>query len=70
VDFPKFDRLAMSLLTWVKFTRLKTLKNSVRNCRFAPYPPMNHGILRFLITEKSVLAKPGPWNVFRPKLPS
>src|SRR5678816_4016564 len=60
----------MLVPTWVRFTRLNTLKNSVRNCRFAPSPPMNHGIFRFLITEKSVLAKPGPWKVLRPRLPS
>src|SRR5579862_1856007 len=70
VDLPKFEIFARSLFAFVRFTRLKTLKNSVRNCTFAPSFPMNHGILMFLITEKSVLAYPGPWKVLRPRLPS
>src|SRR5262245_18637318 len=49
---------------WPKFAWLKISKNSARNCtrRLSE-------IRVFFRTEKSVLLKPGPVIVFRPKLP-
>src|SRR5262245_17205452 len=68
VDFPKngLDRL---FVTCVRFTRLNRLKNSALNCAVAPSVPQIHRNFILFSAEKSVLAKPGPRNVLRPRFP-
>src|SRR5438045_1009709 len=48
-----------------KFTRLKALKNSVRNCRFF-FSVMG----KFFIRAVSKFFRPGPRNKLRPALPN
>src|SRR6266700_1322241 len=69
VDFPNSGSTKSEWMP-ARFTRLNTLKNSLRNSRFAPSLPKGHGILVFFRMEKSVFANPGPMYVFRPRLPS
>ena len=68
IGFP--DESMMTRLSFgdVKLGRLKTLKNSARNCALNASEIFGTGI--FLNKEKSISTRPGPITEFRPALPS
>src|SRR5579884_1025120 len=61
--WPKLGEL-ISLTGRPKFGRFRKLKHSARNCTMRD--SLN---AKFLKSEKSHCASPGPWTIFRPALP-
>src|SRR4051794_13831297 len=68
VDLPNRE-LERSFVTLVRLTRLNRLKISPGNWMVAP-SLKNQGIRFVLTILRLTLARPGPSNVLRPRLPS
>ena len=64
---PNFELLRL-LVGSLRFTRLKMLKNSARNCS-VPASPSNPSFVSFA-TEKSQFLKAGPLRIFLPAVPN
>ena len=67
VRFPAWSKTVRLSLGEAKLARLKTLKNSARNCTLKFSDIFRTRL--FLNNEKSKFERPGPISVLRPKFP-